>query len=219
MARINKIEAFNGDYETAKQAHKIANNTFERMDGDDRVIRLHNTDIIRFKPGGSVVLDSGGWQTVTTKERMNLLSGYSITQEKGLWSVGRSGGDTVPYFDGITLPGAFNNKPVDTAPAVKLLKDIVKLVKLLDDGIPRPDGGDCWLCHADQNIEPGGTSLSGPEHLQNHVDEQYMHGALIWAALKWSGYSDPGFMFSMDVKTSIKSAVRRYLRRQLGLPN
>src|SRR5689334_18060408 len=38
--------------------------------GDIR-LWLYQTAIVTWKPDGSVVLDSGGWKTVTTKARMN----------------------------------------------------------------------------------------------------------------------------------------------------
>jgi len=43
---------------------------YERENGD-RVIRLHLTDIVTFRPDGTIMLNSGGWKTITTKTRMN----------------------------------------------------------------------------------------------------------------------------------------------------
>lgn len=35
------------------------------------VLRLHQTDIVKIKPNGDVILNSGGWKTVKTQESMN----------------------------------------------------------------------------------------------------------------------------------------------------
>ena len=51
---------------------KLANNTYlyERM-GTDYAIRLHSTDIITLHADGTYTLNTGGWDTVTTKARLN----------------------------------------------------------------------------------------------------------------------------------------------------
>lgn len=33
--------------------------------------RYHDTDIVSFRPDGSIVLDNGGWPSMTTKRKMN----------------------------------------------------------------------------------------------------------------------------------------------------
>ena len=50
-------------------------------------VRLHNTDIVKFYSDGSTVLYSGGYRTVTTKERINHFIKGRIFQEKGQWKV------------------------------------------------------------------------------------------------------------------------------------
>jgi len=91
---------------------KIANNTFERYEANgDRVIRLHETDIMTFHKDGTVTLNSGGYRTVTTKRRMNQLlpNGIGVIQRAGEWYVQRWMPGTVPviaeepFFDGMTV--------------------------------------------------------------------------------------------------------------------
>ena len=50
----------------------VKNNTrlTEYADGR-RTLRLHATDIITWKPDGKIILNSGGWDTVTTRARFN----------------------------------------------------------------------------------------------------------------------------------------------------
>src|SRR5258706_8717982 len=58
---------------TARWSGKIAHNTYlERHAGGDAYgVRLHRTEIVTFYRDGRVRLDSGTWQTMTTRGRMN----------------------------------------------------------------------------------------------------------------------------------------------------
>lgn len=96
------------------KARIVCRNTFRftAPDGAD-VIRLHQTDIVRKLPNGKTVLDSGGWRTSTTKERMNSYSGLRLWANKGQWfvSAGTPGeSPAVPYYDGMILPDAFDKR-------------------------------------------------------------------------------------------------------------
>ena len=68
---------------------KIANNTYLVERDEGVAVRLHKTDIVLFKMNGSVVLNSNGWRTITTKKRMNsyLPSWIGVYQLKGKWYV------------------------------------------------------------------------------------------------------------------------------------
>jgi hypothetical protein len=67
---------------------KLARNTYliENHTGVFGV-RLHNTIIANLFANGEVVLNSGGYQTKTTKDRINKYSGFYVQQKKGVWSV------------------------------------------------------------------------------------------------------------------------------------
>ncbi len=96
---------------------KIANNTYaERYIGNGSLeepdavgIRLHNTVVVKYTKTGELVLDTGGWKTVTTKDRINSYTPnwVRVFSEKGEWRVAtRPWGEerpSVPYADGITL--------------------------------------------------------------------------------------------------------------------
>jgi len=80
-------------YEEAKEmlkgrnSKKIGNNTY-LVDLENRiVVRLHDTNVVTFYEDGKVKLNSGGWQTVTTKDRMNkyLPVPWKVFQEKFEW--------------------------------------------------------------------------------------------------------------------------------------
>lgn len=91
------------------KTRKVANNTYlvERSEGV--AVRLHRTDILLFGIDGSIILNSGGWRTITTKKRMNtyLPSWIDVYQVKGKWFVLiRSGvGEIKRYFfeDGMEI--------------------------------------------------------------------------------------------------------------------
>lgn len=90
-----------------KRTRKIDNNTWEVLDNDGNVIaiRLHDTNIITYQ-GHKVTLDSGGWQTMTTKARLNryLPDGVSISQKNFDWFVHDTRDNTVkPFTDGMTI--------------------------------------------------------------------------------------------------------------------
>lgn len=61
---------------------------------------LHSTRIITFYENGGFMLNSGGWQTVTTKQRLNqfMPDGWRISQEDYEWTVHGPGVDA-PFYD------------------------------------------------------------------------------------------------------------------------
>jgi hypothetical protein len=68
---------------------KVDNNTLLVRDTVDNTIavRFHATDIITVYSDDMLVVDNGGWQTVTTLARLNdwLPSGWGIYTHKGTW--------------------------------------------------------------------------------------------------------------------------------------
>ena len=205
---------------SATESRIVAPNTVEyRTPDGDRVVRLHRTDIVTFKSNGDIVLSSGGWRTVTTKDRINRFAPVRVHAERGVWYV--SNGDAaIPFVDGLTLRRGKLPKPSGRAVAkqTKLAAAIAKFADQLREGeIPAPNNGDCWFCLMfDRDTKPGG-KVNDPGHLAEHVRENYMHGSLVMNALSWAGYPNPALIVHMNIRTSIVSAVRRYLRRQLGL--
>ena len=93
-----------------KDGRVIGNNTrvmFADADSYDPVaIRLHSTNVVTFYRDGRIVLDSGGWQTVTTKDRMNsvLPQRFRVFAKDHVWFVSDNRtGSTIPFSDGMTL--------------------------------------------------------------------------------------------------------------------
>jgi hypothetical protein len=48
-------------------------------------VRLHDTDVVTLHPDGSYTLDSGGWRTVTTKDRINRYAPVRLYSDKRVW--------------------------------------------------------------------------------------------------------------------------------------
>lgn len=87
------------------------NNTTVDVQGDTIAVTLHRTTILRVE-GGIVTLNSGGWQTVTTKRRLNEAAkafglGFAVWQKDFEWfvTVDLPGGRmaTVEFEDGMAF--------------------------------------------------------------------------------------------------------------------
>lgn len=90
---------------------KVANNTYATHEADGIHYRLHSTDVVILHPDGSATLNSGGWRTVTTKDRLNRYAPCLVYQHKFNWYVvGRAPGSTAwdwdnpqPFEDGMRV--------------------------------------------------------------------------------------------------------------------
>lgn len=90
-----------------KRSSRIANNTLEILDseGNRKAIRLHDTNILIYE-NDYIILDNGGWQSKTTKERMNeyLPQSVYISQNNFTWYVNDSRDNTKKeYINGMRI--------------------------------------------------------------------------------------------------------------------
>lgn len=84
-------------------AHMIANNTAEiRYANGDRAIRFWYTDIVTFKASGEVIYSSGGYYSLTTKERINEFSELQVYQRAFKWYFLLNGIE-YEFHDGVTI--------------------------------------------------------------------------------------------------------------------
>lgn len=209
----------------SRVSRKLDHHTYLKRRGDNIAVLLHETDIVTMKPDGVNVLNSGGWKTVTTKNRINKFSDVYITQRKGVWYINNT--DNL-FYDGIeTKDGQVVSKIVtEDKKQDKLMKQInayCEKVKKLKE-VPMPSAGDCWYCHLRnaETKEPWGDR--NPDHLLEHLKEKYVHGSLIYNALESAGYN-AGFIMQIcndkgmgdSWRPNIVRAVRRYFKRQLGI--
>ena len=70
-------------------------------------VTYQNTQIVAWKDN-KVTLNSDGWETVTTKRKMNQASNqfclrFDVWQENFKWFVNLPNGQTVKYYDGMTF--------------------------------------------------------------------------------------------------------------------
>jgi len=96
---------------------KVNNNTYLERRPEGIALRLHATDILLWGNTSTVHLDTGGWYTMTTKERINswLPHRYELGTSKlneryvqiysdhGYWRVALSEDDNVCYHDGMIV--------------------------------------------------------------------------------------------------------------------
>ena len=85
MNNYSELKQFLG----SRSRKKLMNNTWAIDLGEDCVgIELYHTTILKFCSDDSIILNSGGWKTVTTKDRMNRYSNnFRVYQEKFVWYV------------------------------------------------------------------------------------------------------------------------------------
>lgn len=188
-------------------SRKLQNNTWlHRIDEHTIGVRLHNTDVVLIHDDGSYTLDTGGWYTVTTKDRINsyLPRPLRVYSKRGRWSLWNweTHEEVHRFFDGIrvSVDGTVLNPRRAEMEAQdarekdiekRMNKYIRKFLHALRDGIPMPSGGDCWGCTS-------GGAL-GDSHLLDHFDEDYFVPSLLINAYAARGYGDWRVVLSMDM--------------------
>jgi len=79
----------------------VATAVFTDEAGTERVI-YHETCVAARYRDGRIRLDSGGWRTKTTLQRINQFGGVNAYQKNHCWYVGH-GGKRWEFRDGMTL--------------------------------------------------------------------------------------------------------------------
>lgn len=223
---------------------KLANNTYaelriasvfdtsqiikpvSRLEWDDTpaerravAVRLHQTDVVTFTGDGHLILNTGGWKTVTTKARINDYTPYDVNvwSVKGEWRLHYSGG-SVPFTDGITLEnnslagvgwvpveGTYPNESQErlAQEAKKALKKDVEAylakadrsleawLKTLREEGQLSTAGDCFYCQGLVTDARSGNVVDSVDHLWTHLREGYVLPSLFLAAYADKGYRDP----------------------------
>jgi hypothetical protein len=226
----------------SKTSRNLANNTYvERRDEDTVAIRLHATDVVTFHRDGRIVLNTGGWRTVTTKDRLcNALSWpVQIFSIKGQWRLKVSNsfevGTSVPFADGITIQsdGEGGYRPVEgtypdatdeekQAEARKALNKAVKkyLDKAVKEFFPK------WQAELRETRtlntagDPWcclmGIGGQDTDHLWTHLREGYVFPTIVRKALEDSGkYPDPIDRFAKSLAYGLFDHLSRDLRKYL----
>jgi len=209
------------------QSKKLANNTYLQRRGNDIALLYHSTDVVTFKPNGDMILNSGGWYTSTTKERINMGIGNRLSQSKGVWYID---GDK-RFADGMvikangTVKGAVKD---NTKADIKFKAKVKAYAKLYADALPldKPNDGDCLYCHmVTTEGQSLGDAFKSNDHIDSHIREKYIVPSLAYHALKESGNTDyilslvfnnpDGVM--MDIaRERVYKAVYKYILRRKG---
>jgi len=194
------------------KGRKLGNNTYaERREGLSApaiAVRLHATDVLTFYQDGRVVLNTGGWKTVTTKDRINeyIPAGFRVLSIRGTWYLYRAprtddeSAITVPYADGLAIGargGITGDGPKDAPKQeTKLRKDVAAyaaaFIAALDAGQVSPPGpGDCFYCamRETKTGAPLGEATRNAEHIRSHMAESYYVPSLLVRALETFGAS------------------------------
>ena len=88
---------------SGRSIRKVGNNTWaEIIPNVDVVITLHRTQIVTIHADNTHTLNSGGWRTSTTKDRINKFSPARLYQHKHEWYV-MVEGKTVDFYDNMTV--------------------------------------------------------------------------------------------------------------------
>lgn len=182
---------------------KLANNTYLLKGDKYFAIQLHDTEIVKIHEDDIYELNSGGWQTVTTKARLNEFAPCQISQKRGVWYLK----DTV-YFDGIRVRknGEIINN--DSAPdnlierRKRLDRMISKYIRAFaadvkGNGLENPGAGDCLYCQIYLQQPKESQASEDLLHIYSHLEEEYFVPSLLFRAVKERGYGDPSFIWAM----------------------
>ena len=104
---MRKIEKLMNDAITASKDWKLDNTEVINVDGVSEVY-LHNNLIAKIGDTWMQLFD-GGWQSNTTKSRLNALlqvhgiGNEGVFQKNYVWQFQMSDGSTIPFFNGMRL--------------------------------------------------------------------------------------------------------------------
>ena len=189
---------------------KVANNTYLNRRGDDIAVTFHDTDVVTYHPSGSVTLSTGGYQSMTTKERLNRFTHCSVQSVKGRWWVRspRPYDWSVPFVENMTIHPDYAPEMVDITAEDAANKLMRKAIKRYVEGYtdeeqrsllasaPTHAIGDCLICQVElgqSKDDPAtyyGANASMPlsnqadnSHLLLHVEEGYRMASLMLLAV------------------------------------
>jgi len=207
------------------QSKKLANNTYLHRRGDNIAIQLHSTDIATFTPNGDIILNSGGWHTSTTKERINMAIGNRLSQVNGVWYIGdvRFADGIIIHANGKITGGIKDNPKQDKAIKAK----VKKYAQLCADAVPLPipNSGDCWMCLMQTQDKQTLGDVIKSDHIDSHLKEHYIVPSLVLNALKEAGNTDfiltlvfnnPNKVMLDIAKQRVYTSVYRYILKRKG---
>jgi hypothetical protein len=220
--QYKKARIINGE-----KRKKLSNNTYLLKDGEQYCVRLHNTIVVRIFPDNTYVLNSGGWQTRTTKERINNFSPANIYQRNKIWffSNGEEFFDNVIITNDETVINPLPKKEKTDLHAkrkqlTKMINDYIKGFWLAAkcDLIGYPSSGDCWYCNlVTEDGQSMGDATNNHSHLIEHMKEFSFVPSLLYNAFKES-HQNPDSVYQFTIETQsdwhIETTLRRYFKQR-----
>lgn len=192
----------------ARASKLIGLNTKIQRNGDAIGITLHSTEVARFTVDGGLIVSTGGWNTVTTRERINryLPQGLRVWTERGVLYIGsdekltrRGLGIAKKLFvdGGRVINGelvGFAEVNGQAKTVDKLRRRVAKFAEayiaaLKAGKVDAPGLGDCFYCamRVESPDKDKGKTLgeaSKSDHLDMHMRERYFVPSLITRAVE-----------------------------------
>ena len=178
-----------------------------------------------------IVLNSGGYKTVTTKARMNEYTPFNVIQKQKVWYV-----DGIPFEDGITLynNGTIKGQGKDPKETIALTKRVKQYSKdyakeFIKGNVPAPSNGDCWGCLFHKDGKP---TIGGKEHILSHLEDKYYVPSMLHNMLNsgyltvytksaicevWNGKPIKEIYMLKLVEANIQKAIYKFCARDLGI--
>lgn len=198
-------------------------------DNGDIALRYWDTDVVTFHSDNTATLNTGGFATMFTKERINEYAGTRIGADKRVWWL-----DGAPFFDGARVNLATGRviNPRDVATVAESLKAYKALSKAIASYIKGFDtewaretfGADpltplnfdkrmgealaytCWTCRAD--IRAG--------HLALHIEEGDYPLSLLMNAYKARGYGNASYVLWGALSDLHSGRISRWTARDIA---
>lgn len=154
-----------------KESKKLENNTYlERRNLNTIVVRLHKTDVVTYHADGSIELNTGGWKTSTTKDRINSYAPVVISQMQSVWYISK-GKARMVFKDGMRITGRGDLEGGDSIESVKTINEIKRKLKsyslFLFQSLIAGKMTHCWMC-----FTASGEDEISKAHLQTHIDKK-----------------------------------------------
>jgi hypothetical protein len=226
------MNSYNGLLEKLgnRERRKLCNNTWLEKYGTDICVRLHGTNVLTFRDDGTVVFNSGGYMTATTKDRLNSFGPVRWFQKNRAWfaSTGEVFKDGCTWKGGV-LSGCAEQSDIEKQKDLK--KRIAAYCAALAVALPLPvpGAGDCFYCQMKTaDGKPLGEAMRDTLHLSEHMRENYFVPSLVWSALEFNGCQPQGggsYWFQdafgesrgIDGHKTVCRMVKKYLLRQFGI--
>lgn len=206
--------------------------------GDSYAVQLHDTDVVTIHPNNTYTLDTGGWLTLTTKDRINSYGPIGVHQVNRRWYVGRwqwkdkKAKFKSPLFqDGMVVnsKGKVKNpeflKEEDEKKREKLKRAIKKYVNnfikdIEINGLKDPSSGDCWdCCMKNEDGKSLGDLHETPDHLISHMRESYFVPSLLYNAIVEARYRPEVYWYMFKEKQCLDRAnemLTKYFYKRLN---